>query len=70
MGAGVKARTAPHMMTKLYKHGKTAVREMQDYLEEHGLKRCHVAAELVTLALLMDRLVDAGEHGCGQHARA
>ena len=44
-------------MAKLYRQGRTALREMEDYLRSKGLERCHTAAELPTLALVLDRLV-------------
>ena len=45
------------MIAKLYKNGRSATRELEEFLRGRGLEKCHAAAELPTLGLVLDRLV-------------
>ena len=57
VGGDAKVRIAPTLIAKLYKSGRTAVKEMEETLRTKGLEKCHTAAELPTLALVLDRLL-------------
>ena len=50
VGGDTKVRIAPTLIAKLYKSGRTAVKEMEETLRTEGLEKCHSAAELPTLA--------------------
>ena len=57
IGGDAKVRLAPDMIAKLYKNGRTATRELEEFLRSKGLEKCHAAQELPTLGLVVDRLV-------------
>ena len=57
IGGDTKVRIAPDMIAKLYRNGRTATRELEDFVHTRGLDRCHAAAEMPTLGLVLDRLV-------------
>ena len=48
------------MLAKLYRGGRSAVIEMQEFLQCNGLSKCHAAQELATLALIVDRMMATG----------
>lgn len=57
IGGDAKVRVVPSFIAKLYRTGRTAVREMEEFARSKGLEKCHTAAELPTLALIADRLL-------------
>jgi hypothetical protein len=57
IGGDATVRVAPSMVAKLYKNGRTASRELDEFVRSRGLERCHSATELPTLGLILDRLV-------------
>ena len=57
IGGDAKVRLAPTFIAKLYRAGRPALREMEEYVRSKSLERCHAAAELPTLGLVLDRLV-------------
>ena len=57
IGGDAKVRVAPDLIAKIYKNNRSAVRELEEYVRSRGLEKCHAAAELPTLALILDRLV-------------
>eukprot|EP00974_Lingulodinium_polyedra_P046942 4501466-Lingulodinium_polyedra.AAC.1 len=50
------------MIAKLYRNGRTATRELEEFARARGIERCHAAAELPTLGLVLDRLVAQDGH--------
>ena len=46
VGGEARVRLAPHMIAKLYKSGRTAVRELEEFIRGKGLEKCHAAQEL------------------------
>ena len=57
VGGDAQVRVAPTFIAKLYRTGRSAVREMEELIRAKGLEKCHTAAELPTLALVLDRLM-------------
>ena len=57
IGGDASVRVAPSMVAKLYKYGRTASRELEEFVRSRGLEKCHAAMELPTLGLILDRLV-------------
>ena len=57
IGGDASVRVAPSMVAKLYKYGRTASRELEEFVRSRGLEKCHAAVELPTLGLILDRLV-------------
>ena len=57
IGGDASVRVAPSMVAKLHKYGRTASRELDEFVRSRGLEKCHAAMELLTLGLILDRLV-------------
>ena len=45
------------MVAKLYEYGRTASRELGEFVRSRGLEKCHATMELPTLGLILDSLV-------------
>ena len=58
---GIKSRTAPHMLPRLYRGGRSAKQEMQGWLKSKELETCPAACEVLVLAMVLDRMLDTGE---------
>ena len=54
-----RARVAPTLLAWLYKNGRSAKIEVQEFIRSKELETCHSAAEMVLLAVILDRLVIA-----------
>ena len=59
---GVKARVSPTVLAKLYRGGRTARAETQEWLRSKELQQASVANEVNMLAMVLDRMMTAGEH--------
>ena len=57
IGGDAKTRVAPQLVAKLYRRGRTAAAELEQLVQERGLTKCHAAAEMPTMGLVLDRLV-------------
>ena len=57
IGGDASVRVAPSMVAKLDRYGRTASRELEEFVRSRGLEKCHAAMELPTLGLILDRLV-------------
>ena len=52
-----KARVAPKLLAWLYRNGKSAKAEVQEWIRSKELDTCHSAQELLLLAVIVDKLV-------------
>ena len=59
---GVKARVAPTVLAKLYKGGRSARVETQEWLKSKELQTAGVAQEINMLAMVLDRMMSSGQH--------
>ena len=57
----LKARVAPHILARLYRGGRTAKQEMTEWRRSKQLERCQSAGETIILAMVLDRMLEAGE---------
>ena len=55
--ADSKARLDPRVLAHLYKFGRSAKIEVQEYIQKKELETCHAAQELILLAVILDRIV-------------
>ena len=54
---GFRSRVAPSLLPELYKDGRRGEETAQRFLEDHGLKDCYTAKEMVNLAAQFDRML-------------
>ena len=54
---GVKARVAPHMVARVYRSGRTFEDYVRDMMRRKELRGNHLAEEMLSMALLVDRAV-------------
>ena len=59
---GVRTRVAPTVLAKLYRGGRTARIETQEWLRSKELQGASVAKEVNMLAMALDRMMISGEH--------
>ena len=54
---GFRSRVCPSLLPELYKDGRRAEETAQRFLEDHALKECYTAKEMVSLAAQFDRML-------------
>ena len=58
---GVQARVAPTVLARLYKSGRGARAELDDWLRQKELIKCSIASEVYMLGAVLDKMMSAGE---------
>ena len=58
---GIKSRVAPTVLSKVYKGGRCAKLEVQEWLRTKELTRAPIANEMLVLAMTLDRMMISGD---------
>ena len=59
---GVRTRVAPAVLAKLYKGGRSARVESQEWLRSKELQSAGVAQDINMLAMVLDRMMSSGQY--------
>ena len=57
----ITTRTAPEMLSRLYKSGRTAKAELREWLRSKELEACPAASEVLVLGMILDRMLENAE---------
>ena len=57
----ITTRTAPDMLSRLYKSGRTAKAELREWLRSKELEACPAASEVLVLGMILDRMLENAE---------
>ena len=57
----ITTRTAPDMLSRLYKSGRTAKAELREWLRSKELEACPAASEVLVQGMILDRMLENEE---------
>ena len=58
---GTKGRVAPTVLSKVYRGGRSAKLEVQEWLRSKELSKAPIANEMLVLAMTLDRMMAPGD---------